>query len=740
MFYKQTVDKIKTAFRNSDPAQRRSGGNIIKFLVLLLALTLIARGTSGATLARVELATPIRSEIVDAITGTASVASVGTLDITAPEGLAIEEMLVGVGQQVNEGDPIAVFDMYDLNERLIRETASLDRLNLDLERLMRNEAIDSTQLENAQRNLARARDDYSTTVRQGEADIATASNTLAQLLAEEAEGEDLPAAIRTHQRALEDFNATLEQGRQDIAMAEENARNIDDTALQNAIRNHTRALEDYEATVQQGEEDVAIAQENLDELLNRRAADADRSQLENAERNHQRAVDDYNITVQQGQNSISSAELAFIRAADNLSAVHSQYPPNPQAIQAAQAEFERAEAGIVTARNQAESQHLAAARRREDTQASLNQARQNFYNTTAGEIERAEASLETAQTRAADSRATAARRLEDTEASLAQAQRNFDSAVENAQTAITNAENRASDNLQNATRRLEDASVNASSEIERAQTNLENTIARTNDNRQNAARRIEDAQISLNTAEQNHQRNVNQNEDAAAQNIINASTLQLDIENQTETVSTLQQFIIQEGVMFASYSGVISMTVPEGSITSRQPIISMRDAEAGFEATLQLPSVDAQHLSIGSAAEVATGGGGMFFTATAVGTVSAISEPDANDRVTVTIALPQGHSWSVGQRVDTEVVLSRANHDMSVPATAVHSDNSGYFVYVMSHRSTVLGLQNVVERVNVTIIASDSDMVALRGPITRDSQVIVGSNKSISEGDRVRVE
>jgi len=735
-----TLDKLKKFLQNSDPAQKRSAGNIFKFLAILLALTLIARGTSGATMARVELATPIRSEIVDAVTGTASVASTGTLEITAPEGLTITEMLAGIGQQVGIGDPVAIFDMYDLEERLIRETASLDRMNIDLERLGRNEAVDTTPLENAQRTLQRAREDYNTTVRQGEEDIAAASHTLAQLLEEDAAAYDMPAAIRNYQRALENFNATLEQGQQDVATARENAENVDNTALQNAIRNHARALEDYESTVQQGQDDIAAAQETLDELNARRPADIDRSALDNATRNHQRAVDDYNTTVRQGEENIRTAEDEVFRTANELHFAHLAVPPNPAAVQAALAAFERAEAAVETARNTAESQRLTAARRREDTQASLNQAQQTFDNTTAGEIERAETALETAQNLAADRHATAARRVEDTESSLEQAQRNFDSAVENAQNAITTAENLAADRLQNATRSLEDASFNAGTEVERAQTNLDNAISRARDNRQTAARRVQDAEASLANTEQTHQRNVNQTADTTAQNMINISTMQLDIANQQNTVDTLDELIRQDGVMFASYSGVVSMAMPQGNTTTRQPIIALRDSAAGFEATMHIASADAERLAIGSEAEVTTGGGGMFFTATTMATVSAISEPDDNDRVTVTIALPSGTNWSVGQRIDAQVVLQRANFDMSVPVNAVHSDNSGYFIYVMSQRNTVLGLQNVVERVNVTIVASDNDMVAVRGAVSRDSQVIVGSNKAITAGDRVRTE
>ena len=76
------LNRLPALPRFSDPAQRRAGGHLIQFLAGLLALTLIARGTSGATLAKVDVSGPSRGEIVEAVTGNATVSARDTLDIT----------------------------------------------------------------------------------------------------------------------------------------------------------------------------------------------------------------------------------------------------------------------------------------------------------------------------------------------------------------------------------------------------------------------------------------------------------------------------------------------------------------------------------------------------------------------------------------------------------------------------------------------------------------------------------
>ena len=737
-------------FKNIDPNQLRAGSNILKFLAMMLAFTLIARGTSAATLARVDISTPVRSDILEAISGSATVVSTDITDVFVPEGLTIYDMLVGPGQLVEIGDAVAVFSQAEIEEMHVRETAALDRMRLDLNRLERDESVDTTPVENARRTLSRAQADYRTTVSQGEADVAAARESLDQLLVHAYEtGEDVsPASVRNHLRALEDYNAIVTQGYKDMAAAEETLQELllappteyDDTTMQNAVRNHERAIDDYNATVIRGEEDIATAQADLNELRNPRTADMDRTALNTAQRNHQRAQEDYRAARSRGDENVRAANIALSNAFWAYDQAVSA--ADPGAIAAALAEIERAEAAVRTAQNTRDDSIFTANRILEDATANLTQAQQNFDNTSQDEIERAEAALETAKTRAEDNRLTARRWVEDTELTLAQARLNFGSdlnrQIEYAEAALESTIARVEEARQSAARRVEDTSYSANAEIERAQTALQTAITRAAEDRQSAARRVEDAAASLNTAEQTHEHNIQQNYDTMAQNTITAATLALDIQNQQETINILDKLLLSGGIFYTDTPGVIITTMAAGTLVGNAPLVAIRNDNGGFEAQMQISHTDAEHLSIGSESEVTTGGGSIFFNPTVTGTVSGITQPDENDRVTITIALPESN-WSAGQRVDAQIVLSRGNFDLSVPISALRSDNMGYFVYAMAQRNTVLGIQNMVERVNVTIAASDSEMVSIRGPVDSSSQIITSSNKAITAGDRVRV-
>ncbi|MCL2372657.1 MAG: hypothetical protein FWC78_04565 [Defluviitaleaceae bacterium] len=732
----------------ADPAQRRSAGNIFKFLAMLLAFTLIARGTSGATLARVVLASPERSEIIEAIAGTATVYATDTLEITAPQGLVIDEMLVNIGQNIERGDAIARFCLEELKTQRIRDEASLNMMQLDMERLENGDSVDVSQIENAQRSLQRAQEDYNATVRQGNADIAEAQEALDALLAPTygVEAHMLPLVIRNHQRALEDYYAVVAQRQADIAAAEEALFeiNIDDTALQNATRSHQRALEDYNATTAQGQADIAEAQEALNQLLAQRPADIDRTAIDNAKRGLQRARDDYNTRRQQGEEAIQNAQNALLAAFNAYyNAMFWSTEPNYGAVAAAWAAVEQAQAAVTNAENTAEANNLAARRQVEDAETSLAQVQRNFSDAAQDDIDRAEDALEAAITRAANSLLTAERSLEDAENNLEQTRRNFDdnilAAIEQAEAALDTAETRAADSLQVAMRLLQDSASNVSSEVERAQTALQTATNGAAASRQAAARQVEDAITSLNSARQNHETSAQQAADSTAQNIISATTLQLDIAEQQATLDALNMLISNEGILYAQHTGIVSFAMEAGEITGNNAIVTLRDTEnGGFEAHMQISRTEAERLTVGSEGVVTTGGGNMFFTPTVTGIVTSISQPDDYGRVDITIALP-GSDWSQGQRVDVQAILRRASYDFTVPISALNSDNAGYFLHVMAQHSTVMGLQNVVMRVNVTIVASDSDMVSVSGAVSRSCQVIVSSNRPVSVGDRIRV-
>jgi hypothetical protein len=645
-------------------------------------------------------------------------------------------MLVGVGQEVIAGDAIAIFPMDELEEMYIRELASLDRMRLDLENLTRQDSIDTTAITNAQRSLDRAREDYDSVVRLGEENIADARERLDLLLYDDFES----AAVRNLRRALDDYEAASARGRENIETAQQELFEIlrspdeaADTALQNAIRNHQRASDDFNAAVEKGESDIADAEENLREIRSRRTADIDRTALDDAKLREQRARENHDAEEQRNYANLNSAQTAL----HNANRVLDRALEEGDALEISEARrnADTAQNAFNTAQRAIDEFRISAVfRALEDAVSNLESAQKKFDESPEKEIEDAENALENIHERVENSLRTAGRTLEDAEINLNNARRNL---IEQAERALENAQNAAADNLLSAERRLEDATHSAGDEVENARTSLQNAITQAGNSRQSAARQVEDAINSFNNAQQNHRNNLRQHENTSAQNDIAIRTLQLDIRTKQELIDSLEEIIGNDGVLYANASGVVLAAQPTGS-TVVAAAITLRDVDGGFEARMTIPRNQAENLSVGSNAEVTTGGGSMFRNPTVTGVISSISQPDENDNVQITISLPAGN-WNTGQRVDAQVVLSSENYDLSLPIAAIRSDNEGYFVYVIAHRSTVLGLQNEVVRVDVNITARDNDMASVSGAIARNSEVIVSSNRSITVGDRVRV-
>ena len=788
------VRRVAAALRSADPGQRAAAGNIFKFLALLLALTLIARGTSGVTLARVGLSSPQRSAIVEAVTGSAVVSSKNTVEIKVPEGLTIAEMYSGTGQIMKPGDAIARFDADEVRQKLARSLAELDKSLIDLEKLSRSENADDSSIESAQRTLNRAREDYNTTRAQGEDDVAAARNDLDEALGaigDDVEASALESAVRSLQRVTEDYNSMKAQDEAAVAAAlaayeevkEKKSESADDSALEAAKRNLQRANSDYSTTKTQGEADVKAASDALVEATKSPGISADYTPVETASRNLQRARTDYNTIKAQGDAEIKAIQNAI----DAIEAQYSKPDPDPdpdadpdaepvpKATLEADPEYIKLKQDLADAQKKANDNLREPGRKVEDAEAALksatdayNKSSQQSTESRQSEVDKAYSAYVSAQARAQENLLNASRKVEDAQIALLKAEQDYEKStqqavesrlaeLEKAEETYDNARSKAQENLLNAERKLEDAETALSkaendfkksesqssekilSDITKAQSALSSALNKAGDNLLSALRRVEDAEYSLRKAEQDYSKSVMQAHDSSVQNTASATILQFDVDKQADTVKTLEQLLRDGCILYCGCDGVVASTMSEGSVTGTAPLVTFRDGANGYEATMRLSKTEALKVAVGDECEVTSGGGSMYYTPTVTGVVSGVAQPDDNDMSSVTIRLPDGN-WTEGQKVDAQVVINSGNYDFCVPLSALRSDNTGYYLFVTEPRNTVLGMQNTVVRVNVNIIASDDEMASVSGALGRDSNVIVSSNKTISHGDRVRVD
>ena len=250
---------------------------------------------------------------------------------------------------------------------------------------------------------------------------------------------------------------------------------------------------------------------------------------------------------------------------------------------------------------------------------------------------------------------------------------------------------------------------------------------------ENAARALADAQAALDTAAKAYEKSKQETEFQNRQNNLDAQTAALDIEKQQAVVDALAALAENDGVLKAGSAGTVgTLTLEPGGNVTEAPVAAL--ADAGMTATFTLDSGKAEKLAVGAALTLRQGG-------TAVSTtVRAISAPDENGRVTVTADVPADAGLRKTQPVTASAELSRTTYEMVLPPEAVRMDNKGSYVLRVEQTQTILGLRNVLSRVDVTVLEQSASGVAVEGPLSPQDVLVKSSARPVAAGDSVRVE
>ena len=93
-----------------------------------------------------------------------------------------------------------------------------------------------------------------------------------------------------------------------------------------------------------------------------------------------------------------------------------------------------------------------------------------------------------------------------------------------------------------------------------------------------------------------------------------------------------------------------------------------------------------------------------------------------------------------GTQVSYEISKeSQTSYDQILPLSAIRQDQEGAYCLVAQEVETVLGTEYQAVRVNLTVKEKDSNNGAVSSSLGKEDLVITGSNKEISQGDKVRL-
>lgn len=245
-------------------------------------------------------------------------------------------------------------------------------------------------------------------------------------------------------------------------------------------------------------------------------------------------------------------------------------------------------------------------------------------------------------------------------------------------------------------------------------------------------RSVASAESALQSAQKSYSEAAKQAEAAGKANAADAQLAQLELEEAQRLLDRLTALQQADGCITAPADG----TLVRLDLTAGQPTAAsaglLAGQEGGFVFRATVGKEQAGQLKAGGLVNV------QQDYAVGRGTIQALS-PQEDGTVQMTVRLAEdGASWQLGG-AEASVTLSQQQYYTCLPSSAVRLGSAGEYVLVMEQRVTVLGIQNVLVEVPVSIERISGGTTAVSGALGPDSQVVASSSRPVSAGDRVRV-
>lgn len=247
-----------------------------------------------------------------------------------------------------------------------------------------------------------------------------------------------------------------------------------------------------------------------------------------------------------------------------------------------------------------------------------------------------------------------------------------------------------------------------------------------------ACRVLEKAKLDLNQAREAMKSSGESRQKQEESQEISKRILEIDIRKKQQEVSKLQSMIAKKGKVLAPAAGVISDNDLEQGITlsgQEKLVISVE----GYELNMTADKEDMRYFAAGDELTIATGQDNESIKSK----IENIELPDKDGKVIFTALLPKG-DYRIGGSLSFSLNKTSQSYRDCIPIQALHKDSDSTYVLLVKEKDSVLGKVEEAFRMNVTVLSKDGKTAAIEAALSDEDKIITGSNKNISEGDRVR--
>ena len=258
------------------------------------------------------------------------------------------------------------------------------------------------------------------------------------------------------------------------------------------------------------------------------------------------------------------------------------------------------------------------------------------------------------------------------------------------------------------------------------------------DSAERAQEAYDDALAALETTKTTYGRAVNSaNLPAGTSNA--AQIGQITYDQMKLELSKLQALRDGEGKILSPTDGIVTRcNVQTGEKTTDTTAILLADMSRGCKFSGLATEEDSEYIGVGDKVLLQTGNGKVYKDLP-VTTFSATEEAGGGYRLTVQIP---ADNLGLGMNVHLSFTKKSQPYPCCVPLSALRLDSRNQpYVLVVEEGTSVMGAELQARKVTVSVIEQNATMAALaEGSLGQKDLVIVGTDRDIDHGSRVRVE
>ena len=210
------------------------------------------------------------------------------------------------------------------------------------------------------------------------------------------------------------------------------------------------------------------------------------------------------------------------------------------------------------------------------------------------------------------------------------------------------------------------------------------------------------------------------------------------IDEYNKELAKLQPLLDASGKIISEKEGIVTSVFAENGGVTTDAIASIADKNEGYKFVGQIDKENRTSIKQGQTVALNLGTYGIIENLT-IGSIS--KNQDNADTLNVAVVLPIG----IGEIDDSgEILVSSKSkkYGTCVPLSALRQgEGTDYYVLVVTEKETVLGEELIAKRIDVRVEKRDGEYAAVTdGVLARNDKIIIDSNKTVEDGDRVRLE